>query len=105
MSFTGNEDHLMPVEDAAELTANYRNAHPGEIMGGFFGRDAIQSILSQPGCVGIRYYYGSQIDGTPVLVMVGADANMNDLWTGTIIEMSMPCPNFCSTTNPLNSTI
>jgi hypothetical protein len=104
-NFTGQENHLIPLAEAAVLTAAYRQASPLQIIGGFFGADAIQSILTQPLCVGIRYYYGLQPDGTPVMVMVGADANMNDLYQGVIIEMSMPCPKYCSVLNPLNSDI
>jgi hypothetical protein len=104
--FTGSEVHLMDINAAAALTAAYRDGDPLQILGGFFGADAINFILEQPGCVGIRYYYGKQVDGSPTIVMVGADAAGNDILAGInpiVIDMSLPCPRFCSTPNALNS--
>ena len=103
MPFSGNENHFVGITEAEQLTANYRNANPNALLGGFFGQAAIQAVLSQPGCVGIRYYFAQNADGTPTLVLTGTDANMNDLWQGIVLDMSMPCPRFCSTPNPLNS--
>ena len=104
MAFTGREDHSITLAEASKLTANFRKKiEPGSIRGGFFGKEAILKILNQDGCVGIRYYYGEKDDGTPVLVLVGVDAEENDLIDGVLAEVSIPCPPFCGTANVLNS--
>jgi hypothetical protein len=105
MSFTGEEDHSISIEDAAELTKNYRNtSESGTITAEFFGREALESILAQEGCVGIRCYYGKKEDGTPVLVLVGVNANEEDmLEEGKIMQDSKPCPPNCASVNTLNS--
>jgi hypothetical protein len=102
--FTGNEDHDIALAEAAELTRNYRaRAGKDAIKGGFFGQAALQQLLDQEGVVGIRYYYGQEADGRPVLVLVGVDMNGSDLTHGFLLERSIPCPPFCHFFNELNS--
>lgn len=95
MSFTGNEDHDISLDDAKKWTANYRSANPGAIKAHFFGKQAIQDILNQTNCVGIRIYYANDDRGNKHLVIVGADASENDLYNGKLAEKSMPCPPYC----------
>jgi hypothetical protein len=103
---TGNENHDISFANAGVMTKKYRTSVPASaIIGGFFGKKAILEILSQDDCVGIRYYYGLDANGTDVLILVGVDANGDDL-TGTnnvCKEMSILCPTMCSATNALNS--
>ena len=102
--FTGLEDHTISLEEAGELTRNYRmDAGKGAIKGGFFGRAAIEQVLSQEGAVGIRYYYAKENNGRPVMIMVGVDEFGKDMVNGFIAERSIPCPPFCGGLNPLNS--
>lgn len=101
MSFTGDEAEEFPLSTAAEWTANYRTANPDGRLGHFFGKTIINRILEQPGCLGIRVYYALDADGKQQMIMVGADANENDLHNGIIAEMSRPCPPFCPNSSPL----
>jgi hypothetical protein len=106
--FTGNENHDIKFADAGVLTKNYRLTIPaGDTLGGFFGKAALLQILNQPNCVGIRYYYGLNANNDKVLVIVGTDANENDLVDATnnyvCKEMSVLCPPHCGNNNVLNS--
>ena len=102
--FTGLEDHTISVDDASELTRNYRmQAGKGAIKGGFFGRAALEQVLSQEGVVGIRYYYAQENNERPVLILVGVDAFGKDMIDGFVCERALPCPPLCSPWNPLNS--
>ena len=104
MSFTGKENHSISLIDASKLTLTFRKSNTvGARIGGFFGKDTIQEILGQPDCVGIRYYYGLDDDGEKVLVLVGVNADENDLYEGILAEIAKPCPPRCPTKNPLNS--
>lgn len=104
MSFTGEEDHDISLEDAAALTASYRTEYPTEVKGHFFGKDAIQAILDQTNCVGIRIYYGIDSGtGEKHLIIVGATAGEDDLYEGLLAERSVSCPPYCGGNNPLNS--
>ena len=102
--YTGMEDHTISIEDASALTRNYRmQAGKGAIKGGFFGRAAIEQVLSQEGVVGIRYYYAKENNERPVLILVGVDEFGKDLYEGFVCERAMPCPPYCGGFNPLNS--
>ena len=104
MPFTGKEEHEISLEEAKKLLTNYRKARPGAVKAHFFGRDIIDKILSQDGCVGVRIYYGFDDDEKPQLVLVGTDKDEKDLYNGIFGEVSRPCPPFCGPPNgPLNS--
>jgi len=102
MSFNGKEGGAITLKQGAALTAEYRRKNPGETIAHFFGREILQDLLNQEGCMGIRIYYGLDGDGNKELVLVGADANKNDL-TDLVADLSLPCPNMCSEENALNS--
>lgn len=103
MSFNGTEGAPIALTTASQWTANYRaTIAPGEIIARYMGKDAIEKILSQEGCMGIRIYYAIEDDGVKNLVFVGADANENDM-LDMVYNFTLPCPNRCSDANPLNS--
>lgn len=105
MNYTGNEEHAISLADAAELTARYRaqfNAETFYIKGEYFGKNALNSLLNQVGCVGARMYYGLKADQSQCLVIVGVDSSGNDITTGEIMDFGIPCPNACSVDNALN---
>ncbi len=94
------------LEDAADLTANYRDQFDSEtpyIKAELFDKTAIQSVLDQTDCTGMRIYYGLKADSTPCLVLVGTDTSGNDLYNGIILEHGSVCPPTCSANNPLNT--
>jgi hypothetical protein len=104
MSFTGEEDHSISLENAAELTSKYRQvAGPGAILGGYFSKNAIKAIIEQDDCVGMRFYYGRASDGKPKLVLVGVLVNEDDMTGGVILEHATDCPPHCGKADELNS--
>lgn len=104
MSFTGNENHDIPLSTASQWTKNYREANPsGAVKGHFYGKAAIQAILAQSNCVGVRIYYALDDTGAKKLVLTGVDANENDLYNGVLVERGLDCPPYSGTANPLNS--
>ena len=104
MSFNGNEGAFITLREGSEMTANYRNTiQPGEVIGEFMGKEILEKILEQSDCVGIRFYFGINGKGQKTLVLVGANADQNDLVDGLIADNGSPCPSLCSTSNALNS--
>ncbi|MGD1844508.1 MAG: hypothetical protein ACFB10_03860 [Salibacteraceae bacterium] len=103
MAFNGTEGASIPLETASGWTSNYRTANPGETLAHFFGREIIERILAQPGCEGIRMYYALDEHGKKQLLLVGSAADENDQVDGTIADLSIPCPDACGNSNPLNS--
>ena len=99
---TGHENHNITLADAAALTANFRASAPqNAVLGEYFGRDAVQTLLNAGGSVGVRIYYGRKTDGTPVLVLVGVNENGQDLTAAGVMEYGYPCPPVCDYNSPL----
>lgn len=106
MSFTGNEGSIVTLENASKLTEEYRKTiSPGDTIANAVGKNLVESILAQPGCMGIRFYYALNEQGNKQLVLVGVDENGNDLTEGNIVDQLPNCPPRCSIANPLNSKI
>lgn len=96
--------HQIGLEDAARLTFNYRSRKaPNQPHGGFFGKAALQRVLSQPGCTGLRFWFGASEDSIRNMVMLGVNQYGMDMFHGALIEISSLCPPLCSKANPLNS--
>ena|SRR5579871_1354578 len=60
-------------------------AQPKEARGYVLGRNIIDKILAQPGCVGMRFYYGLNEDGQKTLVYVGIDNDGKDINKHTVV--------------------
>jgi hypothetical protein len=104
MAYTADQNHDIPLATAAEWTKNYRTSCPaGSTIAHYFGKDAIQAIMNQTNCVGIRIYYALDDNGAQQLIIVGVDSSGNDLYNGLLAERSTTCPTMCSAANPLNS--
>jgi hypothetical protein len=104
MAFNGKERGEISLVTASSWTENYRNQMVnGDLKGHFFGKERFIAILEQTDCVGIRIYNGIDDNDKPVLIMVGAKANEDDLVDGIILDKATPCPNNCGRANVLNS--
>jgi hypothetical protein len=104
MPFPPKQNHRIPLEAAAALTRRYRNEAKGGEIAQMFPREDLESLLSQAGAAGIRFYFGRASDGGPLgLVAVAVDKDGNDMTGSVLIDYGFPCPPFCSSTNPLNS--
>ncbi len=103
MQFTGDEAEQIPLDLAARWTRNYREKQPGETKAHFFGRNLVQKILDQEGCMGIRLFYALDDDSQKQLIIVGADAEANNQVDGIIADRNAPCPDQCGQADALNS--
>jgi len=97
-----DRDHRISLAAAAALTKRYQAANPKAAKAAAFHGDQVQAMLSQPGCVGLRLYYGLNSDGTQAVVLAGIDASDSDL-TDTLLEYGFPCPPICGPGNTLNN--
>lgn len=104
MSFNGNEGEFITLREGSEMTKRYRNTiQSGDVIGQFFGSSIINEILNQNNCQGIRFYFGKSDSGKMSLVLVGVDANGNDLVDGKIADRGWDSPPNNSNSNALNS--
>ena len=79
MAYNGTEGHMVDLRLAARWTKRYREENPGEVKAQFFGCDILNQLLNEPGCKGIRVYYGIDDDGKKQLILVGANAEQNNI--------------------------
>jgi hypothetical protein len=55
----GQEGAPIELNLAAQWTKNHRHRNPKDIISQFFGREILNTILSQEDCLGIRIYYAN----------------------------------------------
>ena len=41
----------------------------------YFGKNVVDKIMKQPGCVGVRMYYSKQTNGKSGFIFIGVDKN------------------------------
>lgn len=85
---TANVGEEIGVELGAQMISSYRQANPTDVVGYFIGRNIIEQVLAQPGCVGIKFYNAYNEVGSKTLVYVGVNAEGNDMLTVTTINVN-----------------
>ena len=107
MSNSFKHNHFISFGEASLMTQRYRYQcmMPGDVCGGMFHREAIEELLNQPGCVGIRYYFGVNEADQQKIILVGVDKWGNDMigQRYLCIDNGTLCPPHCSNINILNS--
>lgn len=101
-SLSNRYGNTIPLNDAVEMTANYRRENPLAIKAWFFGKDMLNEILDPPNCMGIRMYYTLDNDGNKQLMIVGANAKETDM-IELVANFARPCPELCGFSNSLNT--
>jgi len=70
-------------ELAAKMVKNHQDVHSEESYSYYVGKNVIDQILAQPGCVGMRFFDAINEVGEKTLVYAGIDEKGN-----TIIEIT-----------------
>ena len=120
--------NFISLAQAKQLTSTYRSKKEKVLEPSFkgkgvlpvcetFGREAFDTVLAKPGCMGLRIYFAMDEINMVKLVIVGVNENNEDMITvtendtmmrttgdgGEIIEDGTRCPDFCPPPSPLNS--
>jgi hypothetical protein len=66
-------------EKGAKMIKTHYDQNQDDIVAHYMGRDIIEGILAQPGTNGIRMFYAQNELGLRQLVLVGVDANGNNI--------------------------
>ena len=59
------------LELGTQMIKSYRQANPTDVQAYMVGREIIEKILMQPGCVGLKFYNAYNEMGEKTLVYVG----------------------------------
>ena len=109
MALPDPKSHRISLDEAAAQARRHRGPPSGgppsgnPHKGGLFLRAELDQLLAQPGCAGLRFYYGRKDDGQDTLILVGVDEKGNDMEQGVLMEEHFLCPPVCGTANALNS--
>ncbi len=99
---TGHENFIITLSNAKALVSNYQQtASSGNILAQYFGKDALQVVLNQANCIGIRIYNGKNNSGSQTFVIVGVDNNGHDMTNGPLLDLGFPCPPLCDSAKVL----
>lgn len=83
-TFTGKEGDAIPLETAKGWITNYvKSGLSGTST--FFGGEPLKTILAQPGCLGIRFYYAIDDSGNQQVLLIGADREGHDILPSSAI--------------------
>ena len=63
------------VELGTQMVKSYQQANPSDVHSYLIGRNIIDQILAQPGCVGVKFYNAYNENGEKTLVYLGVDLN------------------------------
>ncbi len=73
-------------ELGAQMITDYHAANPTDTKSYYIGRNVIDQILAQPGCVGMRFYNAYNEKGEKTLVYVGVDATGKDIVKYSVVN-------------------
>lgn len=133
---TTESKHLISLDTAKKMTAKFRESKKGLVSDTFRGKDplpicetfdraAFDQILAQPGCVGVRAYYGMDDTNGVHLIFVGVNEKDEDMIEeqntatlsksaasattassttggGVVVENGTRCPTSCPPSSTLN---
>lgn len=63
------------LELGTQMVKGYQKANPSDVHSYLIGRDIIDQILAQPGCVGIKFFNALNEKGEKTLVYLGVNEN------------------------------
>ncbi len=80
-----NVGEAISHELGAQMISDYQVANPNDVKGYYIGRNIIDQILAQPGCVGIRFFNAYNEEGRKTLVYIGVDQSGKEISQHTVI--------------------
>lgn len=117
--------HFIPLPQAIEMTTLYRGQYEAALVPELrnkqilpicetFNREAFEYLLNESGCVGIRLYFGMDVDLKVRIIAVAVNERNQDMLPAQsrgmsatngeeIVEEGQRCPDDCPPPSPLNS--
>ncbi|HLN94864.1 MAG TPA: hypothetical protein VK183_04450 [Flavobacterium sp.] len=97
-------NNVIPLKQAKEWAAKWQESN--SLKAFLIQKDNIDSILAAGcGAVNFRGYLGLDDDGNPVFMLVGVDANGDDIIDERegcfVYDYNFPCPSHCDSSSPL----
>ena len=77
--------HDIGLAEGAQLVQNFTEANPDATPGYYIGRNILDQILNQPGCVGINFRKCLSENNEEHLVYTGVDADGKDILSYSLV--------------------
>jgi len=91
-----NAGQSTSLRDAAALTiAHQISVSSDAVLAHYFGKDIVDKIMKQPGCVSVRTYYTKRPAGKSGFLFIGVDKNGKDLAPIVLAGPPILCPPLC----------
>jgi len=74
------------LELGTQMVKNYQIANPSDVKSYVVGREIIEKILSQPGCVAIKFFNATNEVGQKTLVYVGVNVEGKPILEYSIVN-------------------
>ncbi|MBS1510348.1 MAG: hypothetical protein JST86_05865 [Bacteroidetes bacterium] len=120
------QSHFITLTQAVDMTTLYRTNREAILKTAFqgqnilalsetFNRNAFDTLLAEPGCAGLRIYYGMNTDLTVHAIVVAVNSSNEDILPAStsrttiaatdivIVEESQRCPEHCPADSVLNT--
>jgi hypothetical protein len=101
MSFKGTEGKKISLQKARTMIGGHQKSKAFKVAskssgvkGGFYGKKTLLKILSQPNCVGVRYFHARNASKQPTIVLVGEHKD-GSLLTKMMVNEGPICPPIC----------
>ena len=93
-------DKSMNAGQASSTITALTNVHrisvsSNDVLVHYFGKDVVEKTMKQPGCVGVRMYYGKHANGKSGFIIVGVDKNGKDMVSTVLAGPTRICPPDC----------
>ena len=84
------------AKDVTAFTSLHRiSVSSNDVLVHYFGKDVVEKTMKQPGCVGVRMYYGKHADGKSGFMIVGVDKYGRDMVPTVLADPGLMCPPYC----------
>ncbi|MGA3287054.1 MAG: hypothetical protein ABSD46_06490 [Bacteroidota bacterium] len=99
VNFAGYKNQSISFQEAKSLIKTFQRITASDaVIAQYFGKNIVDKILAQPGCVGVRMYYGKHTNGKPGMIIMGVDKNGKDIVSGVLAGPIIYCPPLCGDT-------
>jgi hypothetical protein len=83
-------------QEVPALTNTYQIAvSSNNVIAHYFGKDVVDRIMKQPGCVGVRMYYGKKSNGKSGIMIVGVNKSGKEFLPIILAGPGSFCPPIC----------
>jgi hypothetical protein len=85
VAFSPSVGEHVGLEAGAKMVKSFYDAHPDQANGYLIGREIVEKILAQPGCVGLSIHPAYNEDNVSTLVFSGVDIDGQQILKYSVI--------------------